>query len=771
MSNKSEIDNSKKSKIVLRQERLLKYSKAFGRVLRAKGLTRETIGKFYIGLADRVPVGDDSFCSNALAAPVLGRDGNPQKHWVYETIPDISINPGQDEVWASSDPVAYYSGNVQGKKRIFVCDAVADVWRLFQEAKGRDDFLFVSSTHRNVIAEELCKPEFWKDFEEVFFGFTGGEDGDRLAAKLKEFCPADVKRIILPEKFASWTDFFNSGEIFEDLSELISTATVMPDSVPPTNDLSSNETSLGEFAVDAVNCNGAFVNGHLYYPYRVEKRQIEREKRRDGTVAESVVTSYLTKVVRSDGVVLDIGYLPAPRGTPASARVLALSDGTRIEQMPPPNLHATWHLDSIKDFIRRRQSGKAVLNRPFRDMLAEVENHFRRTVWLPFDEDYAVAALYTAMSFVYNVFDAIPLLLVSGEKGTGKTEIGLAFEAVSFNACVIGQSSAASAVRIINKSRGLIVWDDLEAVAAHREKPGFGDVHQMLKLSYKKKTSRKAITDGSREPTTFDFYGPKVINNTRGVDQILKSRVLTVRTARMPIEKRLHLNLIGSDPETMFALRNELHVWGMAAASDVRTAYQNIMRENHGARQDEILAPLKAIAGLTGDDNFLNRLESACRRESDAEQKSLDSSNLLEEALRKAVSAGFVHEISLPHLQLQIARLASRNPHWVISTPSTFRKDPQWIGNQVGGFKEKKNGMRRARLYGKVTRIYRLSENYVKEIIESLPAEERVSLVKIKDPFDFCLTRRCVDCEFANICEETVPELMRGKKKCLNKFE
>lgn len=431
MSKKSGIDNSRKSKIVLRQERLLKYSKAFGRVLRGKGLTRETIGKFYIGLADRVPVGDDSFCSNALAAPVLGRDGNPQKHWVYETIPDISINPGQDEVWASSDPLAYYSGNVRGKKRIFVCDRVADVWRLFQEAKGRDDFLFVSSTHPSVIAEELCKLEFWKDFEEVSFGFTGGEDGDRLAAKLKEFCPTDVKRVILPEKFVSWNDFFNSGEIFEDLIELISTATTIPDSVLSKNDLTLGESSLGEFAVAAVNCNGAFVNGHLYYPYRVEKRQLEREKRRDGTVTESVVTSYLIKVVRSDGAVLDIGYLPAPRGTPTSARVLALSDGTRIESAPPAKLHATWYLGSIQEFIRCLESGKAPLSRPFRLILADIEDHFRRAVRLPFDEDYAVAALYVAMSFLYNVFDAIPLLLVSGEKGTGKTELGLAFETVS----------------------------------------------------------------------------------------------------------------------------------------------------------------------------------------------------------------------------------------------------------------------------------------------------------------------------------------------------
>lgn len=38
----------------------------------------------------------------------------------------------------------------------------------------------------------------------------------------------------------------------------------------------------------------------------------------------------------------------------------------------------------------------------------------------------------------------------------------------------------------------------------------------MLKLSYKKGTGRKAITDKNGKTTIFDFYGPKVVNNTRG---------------------------------------------------------------------------------------------------------------------------------------------------------------------------------------------------------------------------------------------------------------
>jgi hypothetical protein len=60
------------------------------------------------------------------------------------------------------------------------------------------------------------------------------------------------------------------------------------------------------------------------------------------------VTSYITKVVRSDGTVLDIVRLAAPRGTPRERQVLALTDGTRIEKEPQLSHYATWELDSIQ---------------------------------------------------------------------------------------------------------------------------------------------------------------------------------------------------------------------------------------------------------------------------------------------------------------------------------------------------------------------------------------------------------------------------------------
>jgi hypothetical protein len=757
------------------QSRLQKNQNALEWLVTTKGLIKSTIDKYRLGLSGEIKSKGNLTCFNALSAPVLAADGEPKRRRVYGVIPKITVNPKIGGGWAVGEPLVYYSDSIGGKKRVFVCDWVFDVWRLDQEFSqmgGFDDLLFVCSTHQGILPEEFCTSEFWEPFEEIYAVFSPSEHGDRITENLRKICPADIKRIVPPGECQSWVDFFNNGGTVRELAGLMRSAETLKSAIPETDFFPKDQT--GEFAIDPIDCNSAFAGGYYYYAYRVEKRETERIKHRDGTINETNVTSYQVKVLRSDGVKMDIDTLPAPRGTPAADRVVALSDGTRIERKPQPNPYSSWPADAIDEFIRRRHAGQKVLDRTFGEILADLEAHFRWAVWLPFDEDYAVIALYSALSFVYNVFDAIPLLIVNGPKGTGKSDLGGAFETVSFNACGIGQSSPAAAVRIINESRGLIVWDDLEALADGPGKDAFSELRQMLKLSYKKKTARKIITDRRGQSSVFNFFGPKVINNTRGVDRILGSRMLTVLTAPIPFELRGKIDLTGSEPEQTVALRNELHAWGMDAANEIHELYQKLIAGNRGSRHDEILAPLRAVALHSGDKKVLDRLERAARRESEDSRQSVEPIDLLREALEQCVGEGFSKEVSLPHLQLQIALLASLDQRRLNSTVPRFWKNEQWIGHamQSFGLREEKVPVRRARLHGKETRIYRLKERFVGACFERIDRDVKSrTAAKTINPFDFCRPGSCADCVFANICEETVPGLMPAKMKRSRKFE
>lgn len=765
-----ELEDAGLENLARSKRKLLKNPAAINWLCKVLGLSTAIIERFHLGIAEPFNLKDGRVCSNALSVPIIGRDGRPKKRRIHYNIPRVTLNPKSDAGWGWGVPLIYYSDNAVEKERLFVCGDVKDLWRLVQialDSDAFDDVLFITGTHGGIIPEEFNDTEFWWQFEKVYFGHSPNETGNRIAENLRKICFADVRRVFFSEDSADWTDFFSSSDTAEQLVKMLDEA--KPMSCGKLSSASSPaEQALGEFAIDPVNCNGAYVGGYMYYPYRVEKREIERITHRDGSVTESVVASYHTKVVRSDGAVLDIGYLPAPRGTPTSERVLALSDGTRIDQAPRPNLYATWHLDSITDFIRRVAKGGKAPHRPLREILDDLEFHFRRSVWLPFEEDYAILALYTALSFVYNVFEAVPLLMVCGPKGTGKTDLGSAIEAVAFNAKTLGQGTAASAVRMLHESRGLIIWDDLEGIAARRETDAFSDVHQMLKLSYKKKTSKKAITARNGQTTMFDFYGPKVINNTQGVDSILGSRMVTVQTKKLPAEMRGKWDLAGSEPELTFALRNELHIWGMCAADEIDELYCRLLPENRGDRKDEILVPLRAIAELSGDERLIERLEQAQQREDPSQTAPVEPVDLLEEALKTCIAEGYTDEVALPHVQLQIAVAVALNRGRATTTQISFWLQAQWVGNSMDSycFKEKAVRVRRARLHGKETRIYKLREQFVEKILDGLSSPNEISAArKSKHPFDFCVKITCPDCPFISICEETVPGLKAAKNK------
>jgi hypothetical protein len=459
---------------------------------------------------------------------------------------------------------------------------------------------------------------------------------------------------------SSWVEYFLSGGTAVSFIELQKTAPVL--SCPAPRDAGSLE-QVGDFAVKPANINGAFVNGYLYYPFTVERREMEKTERGGGDATRRVVTSYVTKVVRSDGAVLDVTKLASPRGTPRERQVLALTDGTRIEKEPQISHYATWQLESIQSFIRALQGNRLAPHRPLNELLVELVGHLRRSVWLPYENDYVVLALYAAMSFVYQVFDAIPLLMIRGEKGTGKSELGDAIAKVSCNATVIGQGSAAGVIRLLNEARGLVVLDDLESVGRAMEMTSFGDINQMLKLSYKKGTGRKAITDKSGKTTVFDFYGPKIINNTRGVDPILGSRMLHVQTRRIPDAARLDAPLTGSEADELAQLRDELHTWGMANAKLVYEHYM-CLADHKGGRQHEIVAPLRAIARVSGEENIQASLEEAVERQFARRRKIENPVDLIKEAIDNCIRRGRPSSFQPPSLRSNYVSCPKKTPHF-----------------------------------------------------------------------------------------------------------
>jgi hypothetical protein len=345
---------------------------------------------------------------------------------------------------------------------------------------------------------------------------------------------------------------------------------------------------------------------------------------------------------------------------------------------------------------------------------------------------------YVLLSYIFPAFDAIPLLLVNGPKGTGKTELGQAIADLSCNGVVVGQASAAGLIRLMHEARGLIVLDDLERIGASAG-TGFSEIAQMLKLSYKRNSATKPVADRAGNVTILDFFGPKCITNTLGADEVLGSRLIKITTAPIPEGSDL-AELPGSDGSRASVLRDELHCWGMARAADVAASYRD-NRQRRG-RREEIEAPLRAIARKIGE-GFERRLSTALDRPSFGSLALQPA-----ERLRRAVVAsGAQGAVTIQQLQLEMAL-------------ADFGNDPvspETIGRLLSscGYRGAGEAVR-VRLNGTLCRVVDLDG-------PAAPAEGKP--VANIGALDFCRKTTCGACRYSSVCATTLPDLHAGKRQ------
>lgn len=700
------------------------------RATRGLGLADATIRRFRLGLKEPyVSRVDGVLVERALAFPVLAADGSRDGRWAYLNLEGVTTNPQHPVGWGPGPVRTFWSRAADPSATLVVLPSVIDLW-LVAQALGEawNSLVAVCPSWPGGVPAEWRSPRFWQGWDRVVLGLAGGADEDDLARAIGRTTDRVVNRCALPSG-EGWADLVHTGASAAELRALFDGARAWAPVAPAA--AQADGALAGDFAADPVAIEGAWVGGRMHYPVTVERREIEDW----GTSGVGVVQRYVTRVLRSDGVMLDVERLPAPRGTPAAGRVLALSDGTRIVSAPQPGRFGTWSFASIDGFVAARAAGREPAHRPLPRLLADVEAQLRSSVWLPNDEDFALAAVFVVATFVHRLFDAFPILLVNGPKGSGKSEMGQALSVLCANALVAGRVTPAGLVRLLAESRGTVVLDDLEAIGSGR---GAEDVVQILKTSYKASTARRVSPGRDGRVEVIDYFAPKVVTNISGADPVLLSRMLAIRAGAMP-EGAVLAGGIGD----VAALRDELHVWAMCRAADVVEAYAPL-RDAARDRRAEIAAPLRAVATLAGLPEVTVRLEVALAAEPDVAVEPVDV--LVRRILRRLVAEEGVVEIAMPRLQLELAGCSTAG-----AAPSA-----ETLGRMLVtiGVRDADGRVDRRRLHGEVVRVYRLSDRFVTAVGRADGAPP--------DPFAFCADL-CAACPYDAVCGEVAPSVREAK--------
>jgi hypothetical protein len=737
------------------KKRLRESSRALDYLSRL-GLRPDTIERFGLGLsAPYTSRRTNTEQADALVYPVINREGAFVNKYGYYFVPGVTKGAGDEAGWTSGETRTYYSGPADACKSIIVGDSPREVWRNWQEVNDRtpSGLLFVASTRPKVFPEEWAAPGFWNRWETVYLGFGAGEVGEALARKLATLIEREARRIQLPaEAGGTWAGFWdNSMDGVREFEDLLGAAPFMSVRL----NMDEDQGNLpGRFAYGPVNINGAYHNGHLYYTVRVLNRGVDVERRESGEDVVQQTERLETVVVKSDRTVHTTAVRPAPKGTRFEDRVLRLTDGTLVERPPSPNRYGTWSWHSIKSYLAGTPK-----TRKLKDILGDVMRHLRSSVWLPHEEDYAILALTVPVTYAQAVFDSVPLIFLHGPPGSGKSEMGRALARVCANAYVCGQSSAASIARFIDESRGFVVLDDLEVIGGRGGE--FSELVQALKLSYNKETAAKLWTDVKTMRTMrLNFFGVKMINNTRGADEILGSRMLRIRTGVMPEYVRAQFQETApTEALKLRALRDELHTWTFMNVSQIEAEYRALF-PRYSDRATEIEAPLKVMCSLAADGDLRRMLDLALLRQ---KQKSLemdDPLKVMKRALTNLAVQGY-ETVSVTQVALEMRYVLSLTlgssfvggfPEWT---------QAEWVGRKLrseGLVDDRHNSAKRIRVWGANLRFYPISSSFLERVKKYCASENIKYPADTKKPQEFC--QICETCQYrSSSCEIMVRRL------------
>jgi hypothetical protein len=412
----------------------------------------------------------------------------------------------------------------------------------------------------------------------------------------------------------------------------------------------------------------------------------------------------------------------------------------------------SWDFESINAYLNKKSA-----TRSLKEIVNEIIEVLRQAIWLPYDEDYSVLALTVPVTYLQSVFESVPLLLLNGPAGSGKSQTGNTMAKICANGVVVGQVSAAAAARLIDQTRGFVVLDDVEAIAAKAGKDvQITEFVQALKVSYNKHTGVKFWTDVKTMKTErLDFFGVKMLNNTLGADSILGTRMIRIQTRKIPdgMKPSSVRDFTAEEIRRLQSLRNELHTYAFDNVERVDHAYREVYSSKTD-RQAEIAAPLRTMAKIVGDPSITTALETSLARQHIQQTIAMDDPvETLKEAVRNLIKQGF-DTVTLTHLRLEMRALLDANYGMSSTTEIPEWNRPEWLGRQLRSNDLVSDiDLGRKRVYGKNLRLVRFSDWIVDEVVAT--HDEKGNLIyraPDKAPDAFC--QGCQGCPYRSAgCE------------------
>ncbi|MEM3846885.1 MAG: hypothetical protein QXU98_14415 [Candidatus Parvarchaeota archaeon] len=187
----------------------------------------------------------------------------------------------------------------------------------------------------------------------------------------------------------------------------------------------------------------------------------------------------------------------------------------------PDDIPDRWSVGSIQKFLT---SDIHVEPGAVFDSLREIWNEY-----VDFEGNVhadVINSLYTILTYCYRLFNAVPYLLLWGEKGTAKTKVGDIHEQLDFNAFKSVAMTGANLYRTIKDTLGTIIVDENEKMGLKEKSENELDIEAIANSGYKVggKVSRIERVGTRNKRALYPTYSPKIFCSIQNVTETIRDR-------------------------------------------------------------------------------------------------------------------------------------------------------------------------------------------------------------------------------------------------------
>lgn len=257
---------------------------------------------------------------------------------------------------------------------------------------------------------------------------------------------------------------------------------------------------------------------------------------------------------------------------------------------PSFSFELRWSLDGIRRFIEREEAVEPA------QLFEIVKESLKTYIELPDERLYDFLALWIIGTYFFPLFNSYPYVYVGGIRESGKTKLLTLCHCIAFNSIFSGNMSTACVYRLVQDTRCSLFIDETEMLSTRYRASAFRNI---LLNGYKKgqRTYRNRRTpEGNFVPQSFEVYGPKMLANIEGLEDVLGSRCVTIIMKRGLNSEITNKEIDISDPLWQ-QVRDLFYPFLMKNWRDIRRIYSELQNDTSLLNRNwELWKPIFVLA-------------------------------------------------------------------------------------------------------------------------------------------------------------------------------